>query len=502
MRVTNGPLADGDQISIGDHDLIFRLSEAPDASSARSTLLRTCSLLFLFRALAGAGRSPEAGILEQQLVRLIGDFIHFEDGHVLLGKESELREYAAERRFDFAALIDRVALEGLISDTEQGLAAVPVYARGQLSGVILGRVGPANAAEAAELLSAIAVLAASAIENVRETQALRNQNTLLIEQLGEMPTGLVGDSKPMQRIRETITRVAPRDTTILILGESGTGKELIARALHRQSNRAAAPFVAVNCASLTENLLESELFGHEKGAFTGALALKKGKLELAEGGTVFLDEIGELAPGLQARLLRVLQEREFERVGGTRVYRLDIRVIAATNRDLAAEARKGVFREDLYHRLNVIALRTAPLRERPEDILPLACYFLKRSAARCARRVESFSPASERLLEAYSWPGNVRELENAVEHAVVLGVTDSVLPEDLPEHVLYASPAAAASPQSFQGSVGNARRDSIIRAWEQAGGDYKAAAAILEVHPNSLLRLIRNLGLRDMLRQP
>jgi transcriptional regulator with PAS, ATPase and Fis domain len=295
--------------------------------------------------------------------------------------------------------------------------------------------------------------------------------------------------------------VAPRDTTVLIMGESGTGKELVAQALHRQSPRRGAPFIAVNCAALNENLLESELFGHERGAFTGALALKKGKLERAEGGTIFLDEIGELAPGLQAKFLRVLQEREFERLGGTSTIRLDIRLIAATNRDLASEVRAGAFREDLFHRLNVVALRTAPLRERSEDILPLARHFLHRAAARFARRVTGISPRAEKMLQAYSWPGNARELQNAVEHAVVLGVADSVLPEDLPESLFDAAPVNAPCPSSFQNSVGNARRESILRAWQQGRGDYKAAAAILELHPNSLLRLIRTLGLRETLRQ-
>jgi transcriptional regulator with GAF, ATPase, and Fis domain len=297
-----------------------------------------------------------------------------------------------------------------------------------------------------------------------------------------------------------ITRVAARDTTILILGESGVGKELVARAIHQQSPRGNGPFAALNCAAITDTLLESELFGYEKGAFTGAAAQKMGRLEAAAGGTVFFDEVGELAPSLQAKLLRALQEREIVRVGGTQHVKLDVRVIAATNRDLAAEVKKGAFREDLYHRLNVVALRTPPLRERPEDIPVLARHFLARSAEQCKRRVTGLSPEAERCLIEYSWPGNVRELENAMERAVVLGSTPEILIEDLPESILDAA-ALAEIPGAYQRSVIDAKRESIIAAYRQAGGDYKGAAKLLGVHPNYLLRLIRNLGLKEAVKQ-
>jgi transcriptional regulator with GAF, ATPase, and Fis domain len=276
-----------------------------------------------------------------------------------------------------------------------------------------------------------------------------------------------------------VSRVAPRETSVLILGESGTGKELVARALHAGSARASRPFVAINCAALTETLLESELFGHEKGAFTGAIAQKKGKLEVAEGGTVFLDEAGEMSPPLQAKLLRVLQQREFERVGGTRTLRLDVRLIAATNRDLAAEVKRGAFREDLYHRLNVVAIRVPPLRDRTEDIPALARHFLERAGARCGRRVTGFSPD--------------------VERAVVLGQSDEVLAEDLPETILDAAPLTSDNDGALQSSVSDAKRKLILDAWREAGGDHNRAAEILKIHSNSLRRLIRNLGLRGIL---
>jgi Nif-specific regulatory protein len=295
-----------------------------------------------------------------------------------------------------------------------------------------------------------------------------------------------------------IGHVAPQEATVLVLGETGTGKELVARAIHALSPRAQRPFVAINCAALSETLLESELFGHERGAFTGAVAQKKGKLEVAEGGSVFLDEIGELAPALQAKLLRVLQERTFERVGGTHTIPLDIRLIAATNRDLAAEAKRSAFRLDLYHRLNVVPLKTPPLRERAEDIALLARRFLEVSAARCRRRLAGIAPETEGILIRYAWPGNVRELQNAIEHAVILGTSDWILPEDLPETVLEGiAPADLAS--AYHAALGETRRDCIVRAWREAGGDHNEAARILGMHPNSLRRLVRLLGLRETL---
>jgi len=505
LRINEQQLEDNDQISVGDNDFIFRRQGEPGpetSGGSKAALLRACSLLFLFRSLATASAESTEGSLEAQLIRLVGDIVPIESGVTLLAKgEAALTERCAARGLQPRNLCAKLVAEGPVVDAERGTATVPIYARGNIAGLIQARPRGVSFPEITEILSAVAVLAAAAIESAREVEALRNENALLLEQIHTDETGLIGESPAMERLRATIGRVAPRDATILILGESGTGKELIARALHNQSGRR-GPFVAVNCAALSDNLLESELFGHEKGAFTGAVSQKKGKLEMAEGGTIFLDEIGELAPGLQAKMLRVLQEREFDRVGGTQTLRLDVRVIAATNRDLASEAKRGAFREDLYHRLNVVALRTSPLRERPEDIPLLANHFLQKAAARCKRRVQGFSPEAMRLLRSYPWPGNVRELENATERAVVLGTTDMTLPEDLPDTVLDGSAVVtASSPSAFQNSVGSAKRESIIRAWNQANGDYKAAAALLELHPNSLLRLIRTLRLRDVLNQ-
>jgi transcriptional regulator with GAF, ATPase, and Fis domain len=347
----------------------------------------------------------------------------------------------------------------------------------------------------------VSTLAAVALENVREVQALKTENAILQERLTADDFGIVGKSASMRRLLQLAERVARQDTTVLVLGESGTGKELIAQAVHRASPRSRKPFVAINCAAITETLLESELFGHEKGSFTGAVSQKKGKLELAEGGTVFLDEIGELAPALQAKLLRVLQQREFERVGGTKTMPLDVRIVAATNRDLNAEVRKGRFREDLYHRLNVVALYMPPLRDRPEGIPLLAEHFLRKSARRIGRAMAGITTEAERILIRYSWPGNVRELENAMERGVVLSDTEWLTPVDLPEAITGSMPALADLKSSYETMVGDARRDAILRAWEDAKGDYKEAAELLGIHPNSLLRLIRRHGLRETLKR-
>jgi Nif-specific regulatory protein len=327
---------------------------------------------------------------------------------------------------------------------------------------------------------------------------LRAENDLLREQV-RTEHGMIGQSSRLKDLQQQISRVAPSNSTVLVLGESGTGKELIARAIHRNSPRVAAPFVAINCAALTDTLLESELFGYEKGAFTGALAQRKGKLESAQGGTVFLDEIGELSPLLQAKLLRVLQERELQRVGGTQSIKLDIRLVAATNRDLAESARKGEFRQDLYYRLAVVTLKAAPLRERCEDILPLAEHFAKKFAEQCGRRIAGISPQAKAYLQSHSWPGNVRELENAIERAVVLGVGETILPEDLPETVREQR-SAEISATLFEEAVENAKKQVVLRAFEQAGYEHDRAAKLLGLHPNYLHRLIRALDLRETLK--
>ena len=351
-----------------------------------------------------------------------------------------------------------------------------------------------------QLVTAIAAIAAVALENARHIEELQSENERL-QRDANIEHSMVGESPLLQKVFQLISKVAPADSTVLISGESGTGKELAARAIHRNSKRADKPFVAVNCAVLAESLLESELFGHEKGAFTGALAQKKGRLEMADRGSMFLDEIGELSPMLQTKLLRVLQEREFERVGGTRTIKIDIRVLAATNRNLEEAIAAGSFRQDLYFRLNVVQLQMPALRERPEDIPLLANYFTRKYAEKCNRKIHGISTEAQRRLMSYDWPGNVRELENAVERAVVLGTSDHILAEDLPEAILEANAEAIhSSTSNYHENVARTKRQMIVDAMKEAKGNYTAAAKALGVHPNYLHRLIRNLNLKSELK--
>jgi transcriptional regulator with GAF, ATPase, and Fis domain len=339
-----------------------------------------------------------------------------------------------------------------------------------------------------------------ALENARHIEWLVSENQRLIADFN-IEHNMVGESQAMRDVLQFISKVAPTDSTVLLAGESGTGKELVARAIHQNSKRANKPFMAVNCAALAESLLESELFGHEKGSFTGALALKKGRLEIADGGTVFLDEIGELSLPLQVKLLRVLQEREFERVGGTRTIKVDIRLITATNKNLEEAVSAGTFRQDLYYRLNVVSMEMPPLRERQDDIPLLANYFAAKYGEKCNRRITGISAEAQSRLLSYDWPGNVRELENAIERAVVLGTTDRLLLEDLPESVLESEPAATTPGTKYHDAVAQTKKQIILNAMQQAKGNYTEAAKLLGVHANYLHRLIRNLNLKDRLKK-
>ena len=346
------------------------------------------------------------------------------------------------------------------------------------------------------MLTGIAGMAAAALDNALHIRRLETDKKRLTAELN-LRHNLLGESPAIVSVLQFIAKAAPSSSTILIHGESGTGKELVARAIHSNSPRSNGPFVAINCAALTETLLESELFGHERGAFTGAVAQKKGRLEEAQGGTVFLDEVGEMAPGLQAKLLRVLQEREFQRVGGTRTIKVDIRLLAATNRDLEAAVQKGIFRQDLYYRLNVVSIKTPALRERKQDVPLLAQYFAQKYACNAARQVVGLTRQAMAALTGYDWPGNVRELENAIERAVVLGSTDTILLEDLPEPVIESYRPVGEPSTSFYDCVIEAKKQIIRNALIQAGGSYVEAARALDLHPSNLHRLMRNLNLRE-----
>jgi transcriptional regulator with PAS, ATPase and Fis domain len=304
---------------------------------------------------------------------------------------------------------------------------------------------------------------------------------------------LVAEAPEMRAALRLATQVAVTDATVLILGESGTGKELIARAIHAGSARRDGPFVKVDCTALPEGLLESELFGHEKGAFTDAAAEKPGRFELAHGGTLFLDEVGELPQSLQAKLLRVLQERAFERVGGTRTISVDVRILAATNRDLAKALKGGQFREDLYYRLNVVPILVPPLRRRPEDILPLAAHFLQRFGARYGKVVPGLSPEAAALLRRYSWPGNVRELEHAIERAVILWERGVIRPEELAVDLMAV--ASDGLPDQELMTLEELEREYIRRVLRRVRGHKSRAARILGINRKTLLEKRKRYGI-------
>ena len=300
----------------------------------------------------------------------------------------------------------------------------------------------------------------------------------------------IGESPQLAELLRQIRKAAATDSTVLISGETGTGKELVAQAIHAASKRAEGPLVAVNCAAVPESLLESEMFGYEKGAFTGAAERRAGEFERAAGGTLFLDEIGEMPLSMQPKLLRVLQEREAKRLGGARPVKLDIRIIAATNRNL----RVG-FRSDLYYRLNVIAIQTPPLRDRPQDILVLARHFPSIFSRHAGRTVHGISPEAEFVLKRYKWPGNVRELQNVIERAVTMGSSEWITREDLPEF-------AADDFLDYNAELAEAKRGAIRRAYALADGDHETASALLGLNSNYLYELAKKFNMSHLRRPP
>lgn len=331
------------------------------------------------------------------------------------------------------------------------------------------------------------------IRKALEREGLKRELELFSEDADQRYRLIIGGSDTMREVAETARKAAASKATVLLLGESGTGKEIFARAIHSWSDRKSQPFVAINCVGLSKELLESELFGHEKGAFTGADQQKKGKMELANGGTVFLDEVGDISQELQTKLLRFLQEREFDRVGGMRPIRVDVRILAATNRDLEDAVQKERFREDLYYRLNVIPINLPPLRQRAQDIRPLAEYFLRRYGLESKKNFREITGEAFAKLAAYSWPGNVRELANTIERAVVLGNGPSLTVRDLPGRMVSVDTRAGSANLSYRDAMESARREVVSRALAQSQGNRAAAAKILGLHEKYFLRLIKTL---------
>ena len=331
------------------------------------------------------------------------------------------------------------------------------------------------------------------VRKALERQRLKRGVEILSEEVEERYRLVVGESAGMKYAVDLAKKAAGSNATVLLLGESGTGKEVFARSIHNWSERKDRPFVAINSVGLSKELLESELFGHEQGAFTGAHRRKTGKIELAHGGTIFFDEIGDVSPELQPKLLRFLQEREFERVGGVTPVSVDVRIIAATNRNLESSVKEGRFREDLYYRLNVVAIHLPPLRERKEDISVLSEYFLRKHSMAIRRNVTAVSEEARRKLAAYDWPGNVRELANVIERAVVLGTGPTVTLENVPGRIAAGWTTPAPTTQSYREGLDVARKELILKALATTHGNRSAAAKLLGLEAKYFLKLMKSL---------
>ncbi len=342
-------------------------------------------------------------------------------------------------------------------------------------------------------VNAVVVVLGKALEK----QSLQRETAVLRARIQERYqfSNIIGDSPELRAVFDVVQRAAPTRASVLLLGESGTGKELVAQALHEASTRKDARFVKVNCAALSESLLESELFGHEKGAFTGAAARKEGRFELADGGTLFLDEIGEISPAIQVKLLRVLQQREFERVGGTQTLKVDIRLVAATNRNLEAEVKAGRFREDLFYRLNVVSVTLPPLRNRKADIPALVSHFIEKYAQSYNRQVIGLAPGMLKALLAHDWPGNVRELENVIERSIVLAPGNQLTADDLPPALRGPRPAERPSGTLIPGaSFAEIEREAILKTLEMVDGSTSRAAEVLGISVRKIQYRLKEYG--------
>ena len=543
MPIRRKLLNHGDTIRIGSAELVFLIHEGEEIpvpkrqstgfSSPLSDTVRMAApaavptfgievgrmardLTALFRISNVINSIRNSQLLQHELLRLIFEVVPAEEGAVILLTDVEeetpavcawSRKSGAETKIEVQrdlvhrAFWERAAVKASPKPDlgeMQNILCLPLVAVERTIGVLyLTSLHPAPPfrEDHVHFLDSVSRIAAVTLENILALDSLRSENSRLKRELNPV-SNLVGESRQIRQMEEFISRVAQSDSTVLIRGESGTGKEVVARSIHQSSSRKELPFVAINCAAIPETLLEAELFGHEKGAYTGAIGMRKGKLEAASDGTMFLDEIGELAPPMQAKLLRVLQQREFERVGGTQPVPFKARVLAATNKNLEEAIKSGEFRQDLYYRLNVVSVTIPPLREHGEDIPLLALYFASKYAQKNKRPFKGISSEARSLLMGYSWPGNVRELENAIEHAIVLGLTEEILREDLPTGILEEQSAKVEGAR-YHGVLNQSKKDLILSALQESKGSYPEAARLLGVHPKYLHRLARNLNLKS-----
>jgi transcriptional regulator with GAF, ATPase, and Fis domain len=386
--------------------------------------------------------------------------------------------------------------DSLVESGAKAVLAVPALVHGEVASIIYLSSPAAGSFDAHHLRLAVAAasILGAAVRRAIALEELERENARLLSQV-RIRHQIVGASPGIAKVLNEIQRICATDATVLILGETGTGKELAAQAIHANSSRSSRPMIAVNCAAFTETLMESELFGHERGAFSGAIALKRGVFEQAQGGTLFLDEIGELPVALEAKLLRVLECHEIRRVGGEKAIPVNFRLVAATHRDLREAVRAGTFRADLFYRLDVVSVRMPPLRERRQDILLLAEHFLAEFRRKTSRQIEGLAAPTRAYLEGYEWPGNVRELRNAIERAVIAGASPHIEIEDLPDALGGAQePESEATP--YKQALLEAKRKIVLGAFQAAEGKHARAAELLGVHPNNLHRMLKELGLR------
>lgn len=426
---------------------------------------------------------------------IIGQVVH-------TGQPAIIPRISKEPRF-----INRIYRRNNAEELDFSFLCVPIVLGSEVVGTLSVDM-PAQTLEQlesrAQLLGIVACMIASDVKSRRiealQRQHLEAENLRLRSALQEQfrPENIIGNSNAMREVYLKIHQVAASDTTVLIRGESGTGKELVASATHYNSRRAQKPLVKVNCAALSESLLESELFGHEKGAFTGALYAREGRLEEADGGTLFLDEIGDFSPAIQVKLLRVLQEREFERVGSNKTVKADVRIVAATNQDLEARVASGLFRQDLYYRINVFPIFLPPLRERKEDILQLADHFVARHAKKMGRDIHRISTPAINMMFSYHWPGNVRELENCIEYAVLLSDDGVIHGRNLPPTLQLPGPAETNDVGQLKSRVRVLEKDMLVDALKSCEGNVAATARQLGITPRMVRYKLKLLGISDL----